>query len=209
MIVEHVQSAVIALVDHYGYLGLFIGITLGNVGMPVGSEVLLPIAGALVATGHLNSIALTIAAALGGELTGGTIGYGIGRFGGRALVDRCGKYVGFHRERLDAMDRFFDRWGNFAIFICRFIPMIRGVSAIAAGIAEMELGPFYLWTLLGSILFCGGLVLLGNALGPRLELVLPALHRWAYTILAAAVIVAVALILVSWTRARRTLPPSA
>ncbi|MGC1758181.1 MAG: hypothetical protein WA742_02405, partial [Candidatus Cybelea sp.] len=62
--VEHLQQAIVALIDHYGYLGLFVGLALGNIGLPVGTELLLPLAGALTATGHLSNLWLTILVAL-------------------------------------------------------------------------------------------------------------------------------------------------
>lgn len=206
---EQLQSAVVALVEHYGYAGVFIGLTLGNIGLPIPSEVLLPVAGAFVATAHLHSLALVFAAAIGGELFGGTLGYMIGRFGGRAIAERYGKYVGFHHERLDAVHAFFGRWGSFAVFLCRFIPVVRGVSPFVAGVAEMNLVSFYLWTLLGSAMFCGTLVMLGDAFGARLGSVLPLLHRWAYVILAAAVVAIAVLAVTARLRARRGAPPSA
>ncbi|HEY9084939.1 MAG TPA: DedA family protein [Candidatus Tyrphobacter sp.] len=206
---ENLQNAIVALLHHYGYLGLFIGLTLGNIGFPVAAEILVPVAGGLVATKHLDNLGFVFAAALGGELFGGTLGYAIGRFGGRAVAERYGKYVGFHHERLDAVHAFFTQWGTFAVFLCRFIPVVRGLSPFVAGIAEMDLGPFYLWTLLGSAIFCGGLLALGDALGSRLDTALPMLHRWAYAILAAAIVVAVALVLVARARGRRSLPPTA
>jgi membrane protein DedA with SNARE-associated domain len=201
--VEQFQNAVVALVDHYGYLGLFLGLTLGNIGFPAGAEVLVPVAGGLVATGHLHSLAVVFAAALGGELFGGTLGYAIGRYGGRAVAERYGRYVGFHHDRLDAVHAFFERWGSFAVFICRFVPMIRGLSPFVAGVAEMDLGPFYLWTLLGSAIFCGGLLLLGNAFGAHLSAALPMLHRWGYAIAAVAVLAILAWIFAARLRTRR------
>jgi membrane protein DedA with SNARE-associated domain len=206
---ESLQSALVALIHHYGYFGVFIGLTLGNIGFPVAAELLLPVAGGLVATKHLDNLGFVFAAAVGGELFGGTLGYVIGRFGGRTVAERYGKYIGFHHKRLDAVDAFFTRYGTFAVFLCRFIPMVRGLSPFVAGIAEMELGPFYLWTLLGSAIFCGGLLLLGDALGSRLDTVLPMLQRWAYVILAAAVVVAIVIALVARQRARRAVPPAA
>ena len=65
---EHVQQVVNALIDHFGYFGLFVGMALGNTGVPIGTELLLPTAGALTATGHLSSLWLTVAVALAGEL---------------------------------------------------------------------------------------------------------------------------------------------
>jgi membrane protein DedA with SNARE-associated domain len=198
---EHLQQAIVALIDSYGYLGLFAALVLGNMALPVGTEVILPIAGALTATGHLNNLGLTVVVSLAGELVGGTIGYAIGRYGGVPLIERYGKYVHFTHERLLVVHRFFERWGTFAVFICRFLPVLRGVVAIPAGIAEMNLALFYLWTLLGSFVFCTSLILLGNALGAHLATVLPLLHRGAYLALGLAIVVAIAAVVV--IRARR------
>ena len=110
------------LVQHAGYAGLFAAMALANVGAPVGSEIVLPLAGGMAAKGLLSSVWLAIAVAVLAELTGQTVGYAIGRFGGRPFVDRYGKYIHFHHAELDKAHRFFDRYGKFAIFICRFIP---------------------------------------------------------------------------------------
>ena len=180
------------LIDHFGYLGLYVVMTLANIGAPVGSELVLPAAGALAATGHLSSVWLAIAAAVAGELTGQSIGYAVGRFGGRPFVDRFGKYVRFHHAELERVDAFFARWGSFAIFICRFVPFIRGIMGVPAGIAEMPLSYFYFWTFCGSFIFCAAFVLLGSTLGAHAEVVGDAFRHYALLITGVAV-VAVAL----------------
>ncbi|MBV9056909.1 MAG: DedA family protein [Candidatus Eremiobacteraeota bacterium] len=199
---EHLQHAVVALIDHYGYIGLFVGLALGNLGAPVGTEIVLPVAGALTATGHLPSLWLTIVVALAGELGGGSVGYAIGRFGGVPIIERYGRYVHVTHDRLTVVHRFFERWGSFAIFVCRFLPVLRGIAAIPAGIAEMNLALFYLWTFLGSLIFCTGLILLGNALGNHLSAVLPLVHRGVYVALGAVVMAAIAALVVRKLRAR-------
>jgi len=170
--------------------------------VPIGTEIVLPVAGALTATGHLSNLGLTIVVALAGELAGSSVGYAIGRYGGVPLIERYGKYVHFTHDRLLVVHRFFERWGTFAIFVCRFVPVLRGVVAIAAGIAEMNLAHFYLWTFLGSLIFCSLLILLGNALGPHVSAVLPLLHQWAYLILGFVVVAVIAGIVVMRARSR-------
>lgn len=199
---EHLQQAVVSLVDHYGYAGLFVGLLLGNLGVPIGTELLMPAAGALTATGHLPSLWLTITVSVAGELAGGSIGYAIGRFGGIPVIEKYGKYVHFTHDRLMVVHRFFERYGTFAIFVCRFLPVLRGVVAIPAGIAEMNLAHFYLWTFLGSAIFCTLLVLLGSALGSHLDAVMPLLHRGAYAIFGVAVVAIVAIFFVMRGRSR-------
>ena len=188
---------VLILIDHAGYLGLFIAMVLGNIGAPVGSEVILPAAGALVATGHLSSLWVTIAVAVTAELVGQSIGYAVGYHGGRRAVERYGKYVRFHADELLRVEKFFARWGSFAIFICRFTPFIRGVVGVPAGIAEMPLQKFYLWTFLGSLGFCGGLILLGNALGNHFDRIVPLVHKFSLALLVAVLLVIAAAFLIS------------
>ena len=187
----HFQDAVIALVDHYGYAGIFVAMALGNIGAPVGAEVIMTVAGALVATGHLSNIWLAIAMGVAGELAGASVGYAAGKYGGRSLIDKYGKYVHLTHANLDRVHAFFEKYGSFSIFICRFIPVIRGIVSIPAGIAEMALAPFYLWYAFGSLLFCGGLVFLGSAVGRDLNKITPLVHKGGLVLLAAAAILAV------------------
>lgn len=194
---------VLNLIDHVGYFGLFIAMVLGNIGAPVGSEVILPAAGALVATGHLSNLWLTIAVAVTAELVGQSIGYAVGFYGGRPAVERYGKYVRFHEAELVRVENFFSRWGSFAIFVCRFTPFIRGVVGVPAGIAEMPLPKFYLWTFLGSLAFCGGLILLGNSLGNHFDRVVPLVHKFLYAFLAVVMAGVAAALLISRRNRRK------
>ena len=190
---QHLQVLVFHLIEQYGYFGLFVVMTFGNIGAPIGSEVVMPVAGALVATGHLPSLWGTIVAAVAGELAGGSLGYAAGRYGGRPFVTRFGKYVRFHVDQLDRVDAFFAQYGTFAIFICRFIPVVRGIVAIPAGISRMNLAAFYIWTFLGSVIFCGGLALLGHAFGRNLTRVLPLFHKGGMLILITALLIGIGL----------------
>ncbi|MBV9269524.1 MAG: DedA family protein [Candidatus Eremiobacteraeota bacterium] len=191
------------LIDHVGYFGLFVAMMLGNIGAPVGSEVLLPAAGALTATGHLPNLALTIAVSVFAELAGQSLAYAIGRFGGRPFVEKFGKYVRFHHKELDRAHAFFERYGTFAIFISRFTPVIRGIIGIPAGIAEMPLVPFYLWTFFGSLIFCGGLILLGNSLGTHFDQVTPLVHKFGLALIGLIVIVLAAWFVIARKRSNQ------
>lgn len=200
---EHFQQIAVSLIDHYGYGGLFIVLVLGNFGAPVGAELVLPAAGALTATGHLPWLWLTFVIAVLGELGGATVGYLIGRFGGRPLIDKYGKYVHLSHANLDRVHGFFERYGSFAIFICRFVPFIRGVVSIVAGLAEMNIAHFYFWYALGSAIFCGLLIWLGVVLGHHLDAVLPLVHKTGLIVLIAAVLAIVAIWIVVWQRRQR------
>ncbi|HTX59994.1 MAG TPA: DedA family protein [Verrucomicrobiae bacterium] len=198
---EHLHQAVVGLVDHYGYVGVFIAMALGNIGAPIGTELIMPLTGGLVGTGHLSNLAVAIAVAVAAELTGQSAAYAIGRFGGVPIFERWGKYVHFGHEQLQRIHGFFERWGTFAIFVCRFLPVVRGVCGYAAGIAEMNLAHFYLWTFLGSLIFCSGLVVLGYQLGDHLNAILPLIRRGGVLLLAVAILGAAAAAL--YARRRR------
>ncbi|GAC1653303.1 MAG: DedA family protein [Vulcanimicrobiaceae bacterium] len=202
---QHLSAFFLSLVDHAGYLGLFAAMAAGNVGAPIGSEIILPAAGALVATGHLDSLAKVILIAVLGELAGGTIGYTIGKFGGRPFVHKYGHFVMFHQEEMAKVDAFFLKYGSFAIFICRFIPVVRGIVSIPAGITRMPLVPFYLWYALGSLGFCGALAYVGNALGKNLDTIAPIVHK-SSLLIAGLVVLAVIYAVYRLIRARRKAP---
>lgn len=179
-------------VEHWGYGGLFVVMTLANIGAPVGSEIVLPGAGILVGKHLLSNIWICLAVAVLAELCGQSIGYAIGRFGGRAVVRRYGKYIRFHDAELDKVHGFFGRYGNLAIFLCRFIPVIRGIVGIAAGIAEMDLLPFYLYTFLGSTIFCGAFIFAGYKLGANSSAFTHSFGRIALVAVAVIIVAAVA-----------------
>ncbi len=200
---EHFSQIALSLIDHYGYGGLFVVLMLGNFGAPVGAELVVPAAGALTATGHLPYIWLTIVVSVLGELAGATIGYIIGRFGGRPLIDTYGRYIHLSHANLDRVHGFFERYGSFAVFVCRFIPFLRGVVSIPAGLAEMNLAQFYFWYALGSAIFCSALVWLGVALGHHLDDVLPLVHKTGLVLLILAVLVIAVVWFAVWQRRQR------
>jgi membrane protein DedA with SNARE-associated domain len=203
--VEALQHFVVSLVDQYGYVGLFLALTLGNVGAPVGSEIVLPVAGGLTATGHLSALWLTIAVAVAAELAGESIAYAVGRFGGVPVIERFGRYVGLHHQHLARIHGFFERYGTFAIFICRFLPFVRGVAGFPAGIAQMNVAHFYLWTLLGSLIFCSAMIGIGYAFGGHLDAILPLLHRGGLVVAAVVAVIVLAFVVRAWSRRRNAL----
>jgi membrane protein DedA with SNARE-associated domain len=190
--VEHVTQFFLNLVDSFGYPGLFVVMVLGNCGMPVGTELILPAAGALAATGHLSSWWLAAAVATVAELVGGSILYAIGYYGGRPFVVRWGKYVKLDEAKLDRFHAFYERHGSVVVFVCRFIPFVRGVSALPAGVSRMQKGQFLLYTALGSAIFCFGLAWLGYVFGRHIDVIMPQLHRYSLGLLLAVVVAAVA-----------------
>jgi membrane protein DedA with SNARE-associated domain len=177
--VEQLTHFFLSLVDRTGYLGLFIVMVLGNIGIPIGTEIVLPAAGALAAKGHLSSVWIAAVVATLGEVAGGTILYAVGYAGGRPFVARWGKYLKLSEHKLDTFHAFYERYGNVVVFVCRFIPIVRGISALPAGVSRMQKRYFWAYTTLGSAIFCLSLILVGNAFGQHLDEIKPAIRRFS------------------------------
>jgi membrane protein DedA with SNARE-associated domain len=191
----HLSSFFHAVVLHFGYAGLYVVMFLGNIGMPTGTEIVMPSAGALAATGHLPSFGplpgWTIAGAVGtfGEVCGGLVLYAIGWYGGLPFVQRYGKYVRFREHELERVHAFYEKHGRQMVFWCRFIPFVRGVAALPPGLSRMPKRYFITYTALGSAIFCFGLALLGNEAGRNIDAITAYVHAFALALVAGFVVV--------------------
>jgi membrane protein DedA with SNARE-associated domain len=153
-----------ALVAATGYLGIVLLMAIESACIPLPSELIMPFAGYLVFTGKMNLIWVATAGAIGCNL-GSLVAYEIGCYGGRPMVERYGRWILMGRRELDWADRFFQRWGEWAVFIARILPVIRTFIALPAGIARMPRGKFHAYTFLGSWPWCFGLAYFGMKLG--------------------------------------------
>jgi membrane protein DedA with SNARE-associated domain len=147
-----------------GVSGVFFGMLLESAYIPIPSEIILPYAGYLVYLGKASFITAGLAALIG-SLLGAFISYEIARYGGRPLVERYGKYLWIRRRELDQADRWFERHGDGAVFIGRLLPGIRTYISLPAGVSEMPLGRFLLFSLLGAIPWTVLFMFVGYGLG--------------------------------------------
>ncbi len=181
---------------HFGYPGLFVVMALGNVGFPAGTEVVVPTAGALAEQGHFGTgpipawVLVAIVATLG-EICGGTILYTVGYYGGLPFVKRYGKYVMFREHELDRVHAFYERHGKLTVFWCRFIPFVRGVAALPAGLSRMQKRFFLTYTLGGSAIFCFGLAYLGDVAGKNIDGIVGYVHGFSFVIVGVVVLLAI------------------
>ena len=184
------------LLATWGYLALFIIAMLSALGIPVGSEVAITYGGALASghlTGHhdhLNIVAVCLVASLG-EVVGSSIGYSIGRFGGRTLLERIGRYILLTDKDLDRAESWFERFGESTVFFGRFIPLVRSFVSVAAGLSEMALYKFLIFTTLACTIWCCGLAGMGYALGASWDKVLNDFKDAGYVAAAIAVVLVV------------------
>lgn len=156
------------LVTDYGYLGIFLLMIASAACVPIPSEVTLLVGGWYAGDGRLDFFWVgTIA--LAGTLVGSYVSYAIGRTGGRALLERYGRYVFMREHEIDRAERWWDEHGEAATFFGRLLPIVRTFISLPAGIAEMPIVRFTVYTLLGSALWSYGLTLIGLQVGRNWE----------------------------------------
>ena len=140
--------------NHYGYLAVAGLVLLEDFGVPVPGETVLILGAVYAGTGRL-SIVLVVLLGFLGAVTGDNIGFAIGRFGGRPLVERFGRYIMLTPERLDKATDFFERRGAAIIVVARFVEGLRQANGIIAGTTEMHWARFLAFNALGAALWVG------------------------------------------------------
>lgn len=194
------------VLDHFGYLAVGGFITLEDFGVPVPGETVLIAAAVYAGAGRLSIVAVGLLAVVA-AVVGDNIGYAIGLFGGRALVERFGKYVLLTTERLEKAEGFFARNGGKVVVIARFIEGLRQLNGIIAGIAEMPWPRFLAFNALGAALWVGVWASVGYFAGDHIEVIYKEFTRYSLYLLIVLAIVAAALILRAVVRRRRRSSP--
>jgi membrane protein DedA with SNARE-associated domain len=151
------------LIASTGYLGIVILMAIESACIPLPSELIMPFAGYLVYKGTFNLYWVATAGAIGCNV-GSVLAYEVGYYGGRPLVERFGRYILMNQRDLEHADRFFDKFGAWAILIARMLPVIRTFIALPAGIARMPRVRFHLYTFIGSWPWCFLLAYVGMKL---------------------------------------------
>jgi membrane protein DedA with SNARE-associated domain len=134
--------------------------------IPIPSEVIMPLAGSVLAHSKMDLILLATLASLASNL-GSVPAYWVGAKGGRPMVERYGSYLLLSRHDLDRVDDFFTRFGSIAVLIGRMLPIIRTFIAFPAGVAKMNQLRFHVYTFIGSWPWCYALAYVGMKLGAQ------------------------------------------
>jgi membrane protein DedA with SNARE-associated domain len=171
-----------AFIQHCSYAGVFILMALESMIFPIPSELIMPFAGFLIFTGHFDPV-WVMAASTMGSVIGSLISYGMGVLG-EPVVLRYGRYLFLNPHHLEWTRKFFDRYGNITIFVSRFIPVVRHLISIPAGLARMPLGRFVLYTAAGAFLWNGFLAYLGVRLKENWRLIQQYTHVVDYLVAA-------------------------
>ncbi len=148
-ITEFLVNIIVSFISSTGYSCIFMLMTLESMVIPVPSEAVMPFAGFLIASGDFT-FPLVITFSTIGSITGSLISYCIGMWGGRPFIEKCGKYVLLDKHHLDLTEKFFTKRGDITILVCRFIPVVRHLISIPAGMGKMKLPRFILYTVIGA-----------------------------------------------------------
>jgi len=183
VLLASLSSSLTTLIGDHGLYAVFALMLVDSV-LPAASELVMLYAGVLASgalagqhvavfghriDSHFWGYVAVAAAGVAGQTVGSIIGWAIGLYGGRPLVERHGRWLHLGPENLDRAERWFDRWGDWAVFLGRMTPVIRSFVSIPAGLARMPLGRFTLYSVLGTIPWCFGIAGAGWALGSSWE----------------------------------------
>jgi membrane protein DedA with SNARE-associated domain len=183
VLLASLSSSLTTFIGDHGLYAVFALMLLDSV-LPAASELVMLYAGVLASgalpgqdivlfghriDSHFWGYVAIATAGVAGQTVGSIIGWAIGLYGGRPLVERHGRWLHLGPENLDRAERWFDRWGDWAVFLGRMTPVVRSFVSIPAGLARMPLGRFTLYSVLGTIPWCFGIAGAGWALGSSWE----------------------------------------
>lgn len=184
------SHAIVQLITAGGLVAIFLTMSAESAGIPISSEIVVPLGGALASQGKLSLIGVVIAATAG-NLLGSLVAYLLVRRYGEALILGPGRRVGLTAGHLRLANRFFERWGLAAVFAGRLLPVIRTYISFPAGLSRIRVAPFTLATVLGAVPWNLALAYAGYVLGKNYERVSSALGPFTLPL---AIIVAVLII---------------
>ncbi|CAI6022460.1 DedA family protein [Cohnella sp. JJ-181] len=154
----------LGLVFQYGYVGLFLAMALGLVGIPVPDEALLTAAGYLMAQGHLK-LGFTMLAAVTGSVAGMSLSYLLGRWLGRPLLTKYGPLLRLTPDKLARHEERFAKWGHVLVLVGYFVPGLRHMTALFIGLGRHPYRPFLFYASLGALAWTSTFELIGVLLG--------------------------------------------
>ena len=187
------EQIIINIMEQVGYLGVFLLIAIENIFPPIPSEVILVFGGFMTTYTSLNIPIMILAATLG-SLLGAIVLYYIGKIFNKERLKRIvngkiGKVLRLKASDIEKADKWFDTKGNKTVFFCRFIPIVRSLISIPAGMSEMPMQKFLLYTISGSLIWNTVLIIVGSIVGDKWETIVGYLDNFSNIILIIFVII--------------------
>lgn len=181
------QDIIVSLIDHFGYIGVFLLILLENIFPPIPSEIILTFGGFMVAYSSLNIMGVIISSTLG-SVIGALFLYYIGSILNIELIHKflqtkLGKLTKLKIQDIEKSFEWFNNKGSSTVFFCRFIPVVRSLISIPAGMSGMSLMPFFIYTICGSASWNALIIFLGYIAGDRWDLWANVISHYSHLIL--------------------------
>lgn len=176
-IITELSRFVIATILRFGYWGILVTMAIESACIPLPSEIIMPFSGYLVSTGQFSMVWVTLAGAIG-NVVGSIVAYYAGVWGGRPFVERYGPYFLVSRKDLDLADRWFQKYGEAAVFFSRMLPVVRTFISLPAGVARMNFPRFVLFTFIGALPWCYLLAYIGVKMGERWDQLRDYFHQF-------------------------------
>ena len=189
------EELILSIMNQFGYIGVLLLIAIENVFPPIPSEVILLFGGFMTTYTELNVIGMIIFSTLG-SLIGAIVLYYIGKILNKERLKKIvsgkvGKILRLKNEDIEKADHWFDTKGNKTVFFCRFIPIVRSLISIPAGMSEMPMLKFLIYTTFGSLIWNTVLVVIGNRVGENWTSILDILDKYSHIVLVLLIIIAI------------------
>lgn len=200
------EQIMIDIMNSFGYFGIFFLIMIENVFPPIPSELILTFGGFMTVSSDMTVVGVIIAATIG-SLLGAFILYGIGKLLNkehliRIVKSKYGKLLRVKPQDIEAADKWFDTKGSITVLICRCVPIVRSLISIPAGMSDMPLPKFFLYTAIGSAVWNTFLVCVGAFAGDQKDAILAFIDQVSHIILIVLVITFVGFVI--WFYKRKT-----
>ena len=181
------QNFIIEFMNSFGYFGVFLLIAIENIFPPIPSEVILLFGGFMTTYTKLNIIFMIISSTLG-SLFGAIVLYYIGKIFNKErlkkiISGKIGKILRLKNSDVDKADKWFDTKGNKTVFFCRFIPIVRSLISIPAGMSEMPIIKFLIYTIFGSLIWNTVLIITGKMVGNNWTKILTIFDTYSHIVL--------------------------
>lgn len=187
------ENLIVEIMNNFGYIGICLLIMIENVFPPIPSELILTFGGFMTISSNMTIIGCIIASTIG-SLLGACILYYLGKILNKERLikivnSKYGKLLRIKTKDIESADKWFDEKGNKTVFFCRFIPIVRSLISIPAGMSEMPFLKFTIYTLFGSLIWNTALILVGALAGDKKDIILSIIDKASNIVLIIIVIV--------------------
>lgn len=187
----HLSTIIIHFVQSSGYLAVFILMMLESMLIPIPSEITMPFAGFVAQQGHMSLILVIFIGAfanLAGSLVAYAVGYYLEESVVVTLIDKYGKYILLRKHEYEKAMKWFQKYGNSVVFFSRLLPAVRTFISLPAGLAEMNIIKFSVYSFIGSLIWSGVLTYIGFYLGKNWESIHGVFSKIQYVVIAAIIL---------------------